>query len=122
MAIDKVVFAAGTADFYRVGTAGGDFRFLELFGDVGRVVVLAEHLHVATQGENADAVFGFAPLAAELVAADVEADHEFVTTHAAGLCHQEVTQLMDEDHGAQADPHDQDHAQERGDRTKICNR
>ena len=46
---------------------------------------------------------GFAPLAAELVAADVEADHELLALHAARLGHQEVAQLMDEDHRAQAD-------------------
>ena len=36
-------------------------RALALFRGVGRVVVLAEHLHVAAQRQDADAVLGFAP-------------------------------------------------------------
>ena len=43
---------------------------------------------------------------ADLVAADVEADHELFALHAAGLGDQEVAQLVHEDHGAQAERHD----------------
>ena len=42
-------------------------------------------------------------LPADLVAADVEADHELFALHAARLGHQEVAQLVHEDHGAQAE-------------------
>ena len=74
-----------------------------LLGDVGRVVVLAEHLHVAAQRQDADAVFGFAPAMAELVAADVEAEIELFALYAARFGHEEVAQLVDEDDHAQAD-------------------
>ena len=63
------------------------------------IVVLPEHLHVAPQGERADAVLRLAPLeAAELEPADIEAEIELLTLHPARLGDEEVPQLMDEDH------------------------
>jgi len=49
-----------------------------------RIVVLAQHFYIAAQGQNADAVFGFAPAEfAELEAVNVEAQIEFFAFHAA---------------------------------------
>ena len=74
-------------------------RPLALFGGAGRIVVLAEHLDVAAQRQDADAVFRFAPLeAAEPPAVDIEAEIELLALHAAGLGDEEVSQFVDEDH------------------------
>ena len=87
---------------------------------VARVVVLAEHFHVAAQRQAADAVFRFAPLELEerprnlprrernLELEEVEADVELFALHAAGLGDQKVAQLVHENHerqaGADAEP------------------
>ena len=56
----------------------------------GRIVVLAEHLDVAAQRQDADAVFGFAPLElGQLQAVDVEAQVELLAFDAAPFGHGE---------------------------------
>ena len=84
---------------------------LGLAGGVGRVVVLAQHLHVPAQGNNANPVFRLAPLLLEqglgegqrtYFDGDIETDVELLTLHAAGLGDQEVAQFVDEDHQPQA--------------------
>ncbi len=73
------------------------------------VVVLAEHLHVSAQWENADAVFCFPPAKlAKLQAVDVEAQVEFFALYAARFGHEKMAQLVHEDHKAQAGRHGQD--------------
>ena len=72
---------------------------VRLGGGRAGVVVLPEHLHVAPQGERADAVLRLAPLeAAKLEAADVEAEVELFALYPARLGDEEVPQLVDEDH------------------------
>ena len=85
-------------------------RPLRLLACSTGVVVLAEHLHIAAQRQNADAVFGFTPLhLGQLQASDVEADVKLLALHTAGLGHQKVAQLVHEDHEAQPRGHLQDH-------------
>ena len=94
---------------FRVRTIGVDLRVLHLFGDVGRVVILTEHLDVAAQRQNADPIHRLAPFAGDLIAADVETDHELLAFHAACLGDEKMPQLMYEDDGPQADRHHRHH-------------
>ena len=77
---------------------------LDLLAELGRVVLLAEHLHVAAQGQDADAVLRLAAAELpELQPADVEAQVELLALHAAELGDHEVAQLVDENDEPQAD-------------------
>ena len=81
------------------------------FGGIGRVVVLAQHLDVATERHDSDAVFGLAPLSSKQGSrqldrpqadGDVEADVELLAFHATRLGCQEMPQFVHEDHESQA--------------------
>ena len=90
--------------------AHGATGALRLMGGRGGVVVLAEHLHIAAQREGPDAVFSFAPLeAGELESAHIKSEEKFLAFHPAGLGHEKVPQLVNEDHKAQATGHLQNH-------------
>src|SRR6266851_4159934 len=71
------------------------------------VRVVAGELDVAAERQKRDAVFGFAPGEAE--EARPESDGEPDRLHADGLPHQQVTQLVEENHHA-------DHQRERNQR------
>ena len=78
-------------------------RPLHLLAKLRRVVLLAEHLDISAQRQDADAVERFAAAEAQQAdAADVEADHELLAFHAAQLGHDEMAQLMDENDEAQS--------------------
>ena len=111
-AVDGKLLAVGAGDFFggKLGVAA-EFGFAHLFGDVRRVVVLAEHFDIAAQRENADSVLGLAPLATDLVAADVEADEELVAFDAAHFGNGEVAQFMDKNHGTQTEANLQNNKQ-----------
>ncbi len=76
---------------------------LHFLAKLRRVVFLPQHLHIAAQRQDADAVEGFAPAeTAHFQAANVETDEEFVDFDAAHLGHGKVAQLVDEDNKPQA--------------------
>ena len=78
-------------DGRRRWSLGGAFRgrllrSIDLFLQASRVILLTKHFYVAAERENADAVFGLAPLEfADFEPAEVEAEIEFFAFHAAGL-------------------------------------
>ncbi len=85
------------------GADGLNFRPPGFFGHAGRVIVLAQHLHVAAQRQNADAVFRFTPLKlAELQAVNIEAEIELFAFHAARFGDEKMPQFVHENHEAQA--------------------
>ncbi len=93
-------------------TAGprAPLRPLHFFLQPGRVVLLAEHLHVPAQRQDADAVLGFAPTElAELQPGNVEAQVELLALHAAELGHDKVAQFVNEDDEPQADRDHENH-------------
>ena len=62
--------------------------------------LFAQHLDEAPQGQRRDHVLGLAPL--ETQERRAKADRELLDLHAVPLGHQEVAQLVDEDHQAQS--------------------
>ena len=79
---------------------------------IARVVVLAEHFHIAAERQNADAVLGFPPAEAGErpwqpqpadADRDIEADVELLALHPAGFRGEEVSQFVDENHQTKSD-------------------
>ena len=80
-------------------------RFVGISAGVGRLARLvfrafAEHLDKAAQGQGRDHVIGLS--APETEERRPEADREFLDLHSVPLGHQEVAELMDENHHPQA--------------------
>ena len=126
----------GRFDVDRLGAAVGDshwrfgfrrntaFLFLERFGSfellakAAGIVLLPEHLDVAAQRQNAEAVFRLAPFElAESPAEDIEPDVELLALYAAQSGDDEMAPFVNNDQHVDADEHKNDrldNAQDRG--------
>src|SRR4051812_967723 len=70
---------------------------------MSRVIVLAKHFYIAAKWQDPDSIDRFSATPAQLVAADVEADHELFDLNAAKPRNEIMAELVDENHRAQAD-------------------